>query len=82
MYLRYTFNLASTKEDEEMAAGAFEGAVMLTMMDAKENSIPPMDLPIPRQCSKGKHLLAWISKRRTKSPFILRNQSSFYIYFN
>lgn len=54
MYLRYTFNLASTKEDEEMAAGAFEGAVMLTMMDAKENSIPPMDLPIPRQCSKGK----------------------------
>eukprot|EP00105_Crassostrea_gigas_P017350 XP_011435093.1 PREDICTED: uncharacterized protein LOC105333699 [Crassostrea gigas] len=43
---------ASTKEDEEMAAGAFEGAVMLTMMDAKENSIPPMDLPIPRQCSK------------------------------
>lgn len=79
MYLRYTFNLASTKEDEEMAAGAFEGAVMLTMMDAKENSIPPMDLPIPRQCSKGKHLLTWISKTKDKKP-IYFEKSKFFLH--
>lgn len=56
-YHWYILNTASSQEDEEIAAGAFEGAVMLTLMDAKEDSIPPMDLPIPRQCSKGKHLL-------------------------
>ncbi|XP_022320167.2 uncharacterized protein LOC111122634 [Crassostrea virginica] len=40
-----------TKEDEEYAANAFTGAVMLTLMDAEEDSIRPMKLPIPQECS-------------------------------
>ncbi|XP_062577532.1 uncharacterized protein LOC134239369 [Saccostrea cucullata] len=40
------------KEDEKKAADALEGSVMLTLIDAEEDAIEPMDLDVPDECSR------------------------------
>ncbi|XP_061164709.1 uncharacterized protein LOC133173707 [Saccostrea echinata] len=40
------------KEDEKKAADALEGSVMLTLIDAEKDSIEPMDLDVPDECSR------------------------------